>query len=303
MGACIVCGIDDSSGAVRAASVAARLARDLGSRALLVHVAGGGRGLPFGLGAPGVVRARTMRKKLRAIAEECSFPSGTEVRLERGDPATELLSVAKKEDAELVVASSGGTHYASAALVGGVTSALMRSCPCPVVVVPPRAIPPLDPAGMRCVVCGVEGKDTDVQVVRLAADLATRLGGELHVVCGYASEAVRETGSVATDAAHDEELRDSAEKELARILAEVGVKAQTHVFPLPAADALEHVADQERAGLAVVGPPERNGPDSAVGRSTAIRCAVDGSTGLVVLPTEAELELGSGHYELAAGPA
>jgi nucleotide-binding universal stress UspA family protein len=61
MGACIVCAIDDSSGAVRAASVAARLARDLGSRALLVHVADRGRGLPFGLGALRVVRARNMR--------------------------------------------------------------------------------------------------------------------------------------------------------------------------------------------------------------------------------------------------
>jgi nucleotide-binding universal stress UspA family protein len=303
MGACIVCGIDDSSRAVRAASVAARLARDLGSRALLVHVTVGGRGLTLGLGAPRVTRARTMRKKLKAIAKECSFPSGTEVRLERGDSATELLAVTREVDAELVVASSGGTHYTSAALVGGVTSALMRSCPCPVVVVPPRAIPPLDQEGMRCVVCGVEGKDTDVQVVRLAADLASRLGGDLHVVCGYAPEAVREPGSVAPDAAHDEELREFAVKELARILAEVGVKAQTHVFPLPAADALEHVADQQRAGLAVVGPPERNGPGSAVGRSTAIRFAVDGSTGLVVLPTEAELELGSGHYELATGPA
>jgi nucleotide-binding universal stress UspA family protein len=303
MGTCIVCGIDDSSGAVRAASVAARLARDLSSRALLVHVAEGGRGLPFGLGARRVVRARNMRKKLRSIAEECSFPNGTEVRLERGDPARELLSVADKEDAELMVASSGGTGYASAALVGGVASALMRSCPCPVVVVPPRAIPPLDSEGMQCVVCGLEDKETDIQVVRLAADLASRLGGDLHVVYGYAPEAAKGAVSVVPDPALDEELRDAADGRVALTLAEAGVKAQTHVFPLPAADALEHVADQQRAGLAVAGPPERSGLDSAVGGSIAIRFAADGSTALVVLPAEAELELGSGHYEFVAGPA
>jgi nucleotide-binding universal stress UspA family protein len=223
--------------------------------------------------------------------------------LEWGDPAKELLSVADREDAELMVASAGGTAYASAALVGGVTSALMRSCPCPVVVVPPRTIPPLDSEGMRRVVCGVEGKDTDVQVVRLAADLASRLRGDLHAVRGYAAEAMRGATSVAPDPALDEELRNAADEKLALTLAEAGVQAQTHVFPLPPADALEHIADQERAGLAVVGPPDRNGLDTAVGRSIAIRFAVDGSTGLVVLPTEAELELGSGHYELAAGPA
>jgi hypothetical protein len=36
---CIVCGIDETTGSRHAASIAARLARDLDSRALLVHVA------------------------------------------------------------------------------------------------------------------------------------------------------------------------------------------------------------------------------------------------------------------------
>ena len=288
MSACILCGIDGSSDAGRAASVAARLARDLHSRALLVHVAEGGRGLPFGLPLPWIGPARRMRKLLKSIAEECCFPEATELYVKKGDPATALLAVADEEDAELVVVSSGGTGYASAALLGGVTSALIRRSPCPVVVIPPRAIPPLDAEGMRSVLCGVEGRETDARALTLAADLAARLGGDLHAVHAHEPR---------------DELDDAAERRLAFALQEAGVEATAHVEPLPAEEALESVARQERAGLTVVGPPAGGGPSSVLDGYVGFRLAAEGSTALVVVPTEAELDIGSGHYELAARPA
>jgi nucleotide-binding universal stress UspA family protein len=222
------------------------------------------------------------------------------VRVEWGDPAQGLLSAADKEDAELLVASSGGTDYASAALVGGVASALMRSSPCPVVVVPPRAVPPLDAEGLRCVVCGVEGNDDDVRVVRLAADLASRLRGDLHAVLGYGKNAAAEPAPEPLAPEVDAELRDSAEESLRLVLAQAGAQARTHVFPLAPTDALEYVVEHERAGLTVVGPSGRDVVGFGI-ESTAIRFAADGSTPLVVVPEKAEIELGSGHYELAAG--
>jgi nucleotide-binding universal stress UspA family protein len=228
-----------------------------------------------------------MRKLLKAIAEECCFPEDTELYLKRGEPATELLAVADEEDAELVVVSSGGSGYASAALLGGVTSALMRRSPCPLVVIPPRAIPPLDAEGMRSVVCGVEGRESDVRALRLAADLAARLGADLHAVHAHERR---------------DELDDSAERRLAFVLEQAGVEATAHVEPLPAEVALESVARQERAGLTVVGPPAGGEPSSALDGYVGFRLAADGGTALVVLPTEAELDLGSGHYELAARP-
>ena len=42
MNGTIVCGIDETSGSRHAASIAARLARDLDTQALLVHVTRGG---------------------------------------------------------------------------------------------------------------------------------------------------------------------------------------------------------------------------------------------------------------------
>jgi nucleotide-binding universal stress UspA family protein len=296
MSATIVCGVDGSGEAQRAASVAGRLTRDLGSRALLVHVDEDAHKRPLGLRWPRPGRARRRKKVLRATAEECCFPSETELQLRRGNPAAELMAVAEKEDAELVVVSAGGRSTVSPALLGGTASGLMRSCPCPVVVVPTKSIPPLDAEGMRSVVCGVEGRETDAPALRLAADLATRLGGELHAVHGY--ERAEAPTPPKPAGSPEDELRTGAERTLAFAVVQAGVEARRHVLPLPIHAALERVARTERAGLMVVGPPDFGGP-----APLAIRLAAEGGTALVALPAEAQLEAGSGHYELTASPA
>jgi nucleotide-binding universal stress UspA family protein len=159
---------------------------------------------------------------LKAIAEECCFPKGTELRLRAGDPAEQLVAIAEKEDAELLVVASQGEGRIRAALLGSVSSALMHTCPCPVVVVPPNAIPPLDSEGMRGVVCGVGGNERDVRVLRLAAGLAARLGGDLYAVHAYDPRALHAAAATAPGPPLDPELRASAERRLARILEESG---------------------------------------------------------------------------------
>jgi len=303
MSNCIVCGIDNSSGARRAASVAARLARDLQSRALLIHVTEGDRPLPHSLGLPRLGRARKMGKMLEAIAEEHCFPADTQVRLEAGNPVAGLMALAIKEDAELVVVSARGRSEISAALLGGVASALMRKSPCPVVVVPPNSIETVDAASMQSLVCGVEGSETDAGVLRLAADLTGRLGGQLHAVHAYDSPSARGAVPAAVAPPTDLDLRDSAERTLALALEEADVDASACVLPIPAHDALERAARQERAGLVVVGSQGRNKLGSILHGSVTTRLAAGGSTPLVVLPSDAQLELGSGHYELAAAGA
>jgi nucleotide-binding universal stress UspA family protein len=287
MSACIICGIDGSGDARRAASVAARLARDLHSQPVLVHVEEDDHRLLFGLRLPRPGHAHRQRRMLKAIAEECCFPKETRLRVRRGDPAAELLTVAREQDGELVVVSTGGLGTASPALLGATSSALMHSCPCPVVVVPTQAIPPLDSDDIRSVVCAVEARESDVRALRLAADLAARLGADLHAVHAYGVDAKQ---------------RGLAERTMTRALSEAEIHAQTHVLPLPADEALERVARLVRAGLIAVGPPTP-GPGSMLDGPVAIPLAAHGSTTLVVLPAEAELEVGSGHYELAAAPA
>jgi hypothetical protein len=208
---------------------------------------------------------------LKATAAECCFPPATQLRLMRGDPTAELLAIAREEDAELLVVSTGGMGTASPALLGGTASALMHRAPCPVVVVPAPSVAPLEAESMRDVVCALEGHPSDVAVLALGTDLAARLGGELHIVSG-------EDGVAADD---------------------LGGGAAVHVVRLSPHEAVKRVAHEERAGLAVVGPPEEAGVISGPGVRAAIALAADGEVPVVVLAAAAELQAGSGHYELA----
>lgn len=298
---CIVCGVDDSSGSRHAAAVAARLARDLDSRALLINVSEGGGHLSR-LRPARVRRALETRKRLRALAEENCFPEGTGIRREAGDPADKLVAVANREDAELVVVAARGVQ-GPGALLGGVSSTLMGMAPCPVVVVPSGTVAPLDAESMRSVVCGVAGEETDLPLLRLAGDLAARLGGRLHAVHASPSRAQRAGIGGAPPLPPDDDLRRSAERRLALALEGAGVAASKRVLPLPAAHALNHVAREERAGLIVVGSRGRGKLGSTLQGSVPTLLAGEGATAVVVLPPGARLEAGSGHYELSADAA
>lgn len=292
MSGCIVCGIDDSAGARHAASVASRLTRDLSAQALLVQVIEERQWSPFGLRRPRLRRARKMRTKLRAVAEEHCFPDSTGVRLESGDPVATLTGVAVEEGAELLVVAARGLRRDGAAMLGGVASALLRKAPCPVVVVPPAAIAPPDSGSMRDVVCGIEGDggQMDLAVLKLAADLAARVGGSLHAVHGY------EPGERPAAA-------PGPQRSLREMVDAAGIDAWPAVVPAPPAEAIQRVAEEQRAGLIVIGSKGRRHHDSVPHGSVAIELAAKGSTALVVLPGEVALEPGSGHYELAADAA
>ena len=281
MTGCIVCGLDETSDSRHAASIASRLARDLDSQAVLVHVMEGGAFLQR-VPPARVGRTRRMRRSLKAVADEHCFPDGTHIRVKAGHAASTLIAVAEREDAELVVVAAGGRSAVSTGLLGSVSSTLMREAPCPVVVVPNETIAPLDAEGMRSVVCGVADDDTDPATLRLADDLANRLGGQLHAVHAHG----------------EAELRQSAEARLARALEETGVEAHGVVVPAPPADALQRVGEQHKASLIVVGFGGRSRVASNVLGSVPTKLATEGRTAVVVLPLGTRLEPGSGHYEL-----
>jgi nucleotide-binding universal stress UspA family protein len=278
---CIVCGLDDTPGSVRAASIASRLARDLGSNALLVNVRET-TGLLQRLPPASVVGSRRARGKLTALADEHCFPDGTDTRVMKGHPASTLLSIAESEDAELIVVAAGGRSTVSVGLLGSVTTTLLREAPCPVVTVPSETVAPLDAKGMRSVVCGVADDDTATATLRLADDLAARLGGQLYAV--HASDQA--------------EPRNAAGERLDAALEAAGVQAHAIVAPVPPAHVLRRVAEDQTAGVIVVGFGGHDGVASASVGAVPTELAATGRTAVVVMPPAARLEPGSGHYEL-----
>jgi universal stress protein A len=126
---------DFSSVSTYALSLACSLARDHGSRLIVLHVAelpligpGGGLTPP-----PGGDRA-ALAHKLREIQ-----PMGNRIpvdyRLEEGDPAAEIQRVARQTQCDLIVMGSHGRTGLTRLLMGSVAEQVVRKAPCPVMVV------------------------------------------------------------------------------------------------------------------------------------------------------------------------
>lgn len=290
----IVCGTDRSAGSSRAAAVAARIGEQLRREVALVHV----DDEPPGFAS--ITRARQLRD-LRRMANAFAFPKRAYVRVAGGEPADEIVRLASELDAELVVLGSRGRHELGSALLGSVSSAVMRSAPCPVVVVPPDAALPSE-LDRPSLVCGVEGSDRDGAVLRLADDLRRRLGGTLHAVHAFDPSPVA-AGAGGVTPPLLPELNETAHLRLSRALRESGVDAHARVVTLPAALALRRVADEESAALIVVGCHRRGKVARVLLGSVAIQLAADASCPVVVLPPTAELAPGSGNYQLRTGAA
>ena len=132
---------------------------------------------------------------------------------------------------------SRGLHELGDAVLGSVSSTLMRAAPCPVVVAPPAIRPPLASMSLRPLVCGIEGSDRDQQTLRLAADLARRLRSELHVVHAFSPRPMA-LGPAAVTPAVMPDLTEAAEATLERAVARAGVEARRCVVSSPAKDGL-----------------------------------------------------------------
>jgi nucleotide-binding universal stress UspA family protein len=74
----------------------------------------------------------------QALADtRAALPSGTRVdhRVETGDPAAVICTVAKEVRAEVIVVGSHGKGFLSRVLLGSVSEYVTRHAPCPVLVV------------------------------------------------------------------------------------------------------------------------------------------------------------------------
>ena len=141
----IVCGVDDSDVARAAVRVARDLSERVGTRLVLVHVALAS--VPPGTSAAPLARSKLVERERRdaesLLAEqavEIGGGSDIERRVLFGDPAQALLDLARSEGADLLVVGSRKRGALSSALLGSVSAKLAGAAPCPVVIVPPRAV-------------------------------------------------------------------------------------------------------------------------------------------------------------------
>lgn len=114
---------------------AATLAKQSGSRLLIVHVeepplAYGGGELYYGLPEPNSERILKMLEDVKPSDPSVPFAH----RLTIGDPAGEIVRIAGEEKAEMVVMGTHGRTGMTRLLMGSVAEGVVRRAPCPVLV-------------------------------------------------------------------------------------------------------------------------------------------------------------------------
>jgi nucleotide-binding universal stress UspA family protein len=134
---------DFSAVADQALDYAARLAKADGAKLLIVHVAE----LPTAYGAGemyyGIPEPDTdeLLRMLHNVVP-CNPAVDHEYRLLKGDPAREIVRLAKDDDVDLIVLSTHGRTGLSRVLMGSVAEAVVRRAHCPVLTLKGMAVAP-----------------------------------------------------------------------------------------------------------------------------------------------------------------
>jgi len=276
----IICGVD-GSGATR-------------------HVLDTGRWLADGLGAQLVVIRATgpeVEAQVRAEVDEALGGASADVRIVKGDAPEVMLDAAKEDDAALVVIGTRGRGALRSALMGSVSHEVAARARRPVVVVPPGAKAPEPAPDSGSVVCGVDGSPQALAAVRVAQDLATRLGLRLVIVHARQNVAAAMAyrgarGSTPPVTGQEDSVAALVDEVLAQAHAAAGPDAVDVVEPGPPAEVLDQVAGREGAALIVIATRGAGGVRAAMLGSVARELAAHAGRPVVVLSEAAAAQSG-----------
>lgn len=139
----VVVGVDGSERSVRAAQVAAGIARTHGARLHVVTVVRPPEGWWGVVGSPPPADAlsASMADAQRTVLDETIAQidaTGIEVMSseEIGDPATALVDLCAEVDADVLVVGRRGAGMVERIILGSVADRLAHDAPCPLLIVP-----------------------------------------------------------------------------------------------------------------------------------------------------------------------
>jgi len=196
------------------------------------------------------------------------------VRVVHGvDARRAILAEAEATLPDLLVIGSHGRSGFDRLLLGSTSSAIVRKVQCPVLVVPPGAVPPTD-GRFRRVLCGIDFSPPSLQALRFALRLAAEADAEIRLL--YAIEMPPELHERQITAAFDvDAVRASAESAARQRLEALypgddssGVRIVAEVVEGRAHRRIVETARQQHADLIVLGTHGRNAVDRLMFGST-----------------------------------
>ncbi len=203
--------------------------------------------------------------RLRSAMDVAGVPHhGVAVAAEAGTASEVILDQAKKRNADLVVMSTHGRGGWDRVILGSVTEKVLRSAPCPVLIVPPHA--PQSPARIvDSVLCAVDFSPASLHAVDFAVDFAHRARAPvtfLHVVEWLAEEEPPEVPPTDIQEFRGYLVHEAEErlKELVAKQRHIERGAHAKVVPGRAYQEILATASGIAADLIVIGAQGRGGP-------------------------------------------
>jgi nucleotide-binding universal stress UspA family protein len=245
-------------------------------------------------GAPGVHRQLDPSPVARARSVLLSQGASTladaadgagpdpELRVELGDPAERLASLAHRTGARLLVLGVPDNCAAPGRTLGNAYLALAGTSPCPVVVVPPSIEAPQQAGGP--ILCGVDGSDQSLRAARVAVDLGRHLDVPTQLV--HVAERPRLSGSQPADGGYGARLVASHAAAM-RVLLRAANLPQTaldlRVELGGAQERIAEIAAREGAQLIVTGSSGRGARNGTLLGSVSSRLALTASQPVVLV--------------------
>jgi nucleotide-binding universal stress UspA family protein len=210
----IIAAVDGSPEATGAARAAAELARLLDRRLILAFVANDPPVFPYGEPASRELERRRALQRGAAVIDSVAANIGRPAYRRRipfagllqGSVAEQLASLAREENADLLLLGSRARGPLGAALLGSVSDQIAKISECPIIVVPPQSAASgglLSETG-GTIVCGVDGTVGSERAQLVAEELAESLDSTVRPVfvdeadptSGLAEAAYREAATL-----------------------------------------------------------------------------------------------------------
>jgi nucleotide-binding universal stress UspA family protein len=286
----VIACLDDGPTGSSVARVGVSLARRLCSPLMLATVTaaeapratGGDHTVP-----PEAHARSVLLRRARSTFADAAIGVGPdpELRVELGEPAERLTSLAQQVAAQLLVVGVPNRCVAPGSGLGNAYLALAGTSPCPVVAVTSSALEV--PPSSAPIVCGVDGSDESLAATGVAVDLARRLGAPLQLV--HVTNRPRLSGGRHGDPGYGARLVASHAAAIRVLLRAANVPQEAldlRVELGPPADRLADVATREGAQLIVIGSRGRGARRSALVGSVSSRLARTGSQPIVLVRAE-----------------
>jgi len=273
----ILCPVDLSECSRSALEQAVAIAR--GSRAQLTVLHTWRMPSPFDLvGRPYETPADTteppgLRLTVQEFVRSVAGDMVVSIRLMHGvDPRRAILTEVDAAAPDLLVIGSHGRSGVDRLLMGSTCSAIVRKVQCPVLVVPPDAVPPKD-GRFRRILCGIDFSAPSVQAFRFAIRLAA---GDAEIRLLHAIEMPPELRERQLAAAFDVDAVRAGAESAARQRLEAlfpgddvpGVRIVAEVVEGRAHRHIVEAARQQHADVIVLGTHGRNAVDRLMFGST-----------------------------------